>query len=87
MNVIFTVNTNLTTPRKPKSFKPFRLQSVPNNYTNIHILEKHNPLSGAIGRIDPLAFRGSKRFMLGNGQKQSDNGDDEEAKQELKRSK
>uniref|UniRef100_A0A2H1VIC3 SFRICE_034336 n=1 Tax=Spodoptera frugiperda TaxID=7108 RepID=A0A2H1VIC3_SPOFR len=35
--VTLTVNTNLTTPLKPKSIKPIRLQSVPNNYTYIHI--------------------------------------------------
>ncbi|KAF9794421.1 hypothetical protein SFRURICE_009677, partial [Spodoptera frugiperda] len=47
--VTLTVNTNqkihrvvqardvtLTTPLKSKSIKPFRLQSVPNNYTYIH---------------------------------------------------
>ncbi|KAF9799827.1 hypothetical protein SFRURICE_011143, partial [Spodoptera frugiperda] len=56
-DVTLTVNTNLTTPLKPKSIKPFRLQSVPNNYTyihtyihtHIHTLEKHNPPSGAVG--------------------------------------
>ncbi|KAF9802402.1 hypothetical protein SFRURICE_009084, partial [Spodoptera frugiperda] len=35
-HVTLTVNTNLTTPLKSKSIKPFRLQSVPNNYTYIH---------------------------------------------------
>uniref|UniRef100_A0A2H1V7M7 SFRICE_024725 n=1 Tax=Spodoptera frugiperda TaxID=7108 RepID=A0A2H1V7M7_SPOFR len=37
------LNTNPTTPLKPKSIKPFRLQSVPNNYTYIHtyILSKN----------------------------------------------
>ncbi|KAF9788959.1 hypothetical protein SFRURICE_021490, partial [Spodoptera frugiperda] len=35
-DVTLTVNTNLTTPLKSKSIKPFRLQSVPNNYTYIH---------------------------------------------------
>uniref|UniRef100_A0A2H1V471 SFRICE_037110 n=1 Tax=Spodoptera frugiperda TaxID=7108 RepID=A0A2H1V471_SPOFR len=54
-SVTLTVNTNLTTPLKPKSIKPFRLQSVPNNYTYIHTylhtLEKHNPPSGAVGDI------------------------------------
>uniref|UniRef100_A0A2H1W5M1 SFRICE_029660 n=1 Tax=Spodoptera frugiperda TaxID=7108 RepID=A0A2H1W5M1_SPOFR len=39
INVTLTVNTNLTTPLKPKSIKPFRLQSVPNNYT--YILSKN----------------------------------------------
>uniref|UniRef100_A0A2H1V366 SFRICE_007855 n=1 Tax=Spodoptera frugiperda TaxID=7108 RepID=A0A2H1V366_SPOFR len=34
-SVTLTVNTNLTTPLKPKSIKPFRLQRVPNNYTYI----------------------------------------------------
>ncbi|KAF9801717.1 hypothetical protein SFRURICE_014871, partial [Spodoptera frugiperda] len=34
-----TVNTNSTTPLKPKSIKSFRLQSVPNNYT--YILSKN----------------------------------------------
>ncbi|KAF9813321.1 hypothetical protein SFRURICE_015803 [Spodoptera frugiperda] len=39
---ILTVNTNLTTPLKPKSIKPFRLQSVPNNkYIHTHILSKN----------------------------------------------
>ncbi|KAF9795442.1 hypothetical protein SFRURICE_004814, partial [Spodoptera frugiperda] len=53
LHVTLTVNTNLTTPLKSKSIKPFRLQSVPNNYTYIHTyihtLEKHNPPSGAVG--------------------------------------
>ncbi|KAF9787641.1 hypothetical protein SFRURICE_001693 [Spodoptera frugiperda] len=42
-DVTLTVNTNLTTPLKPKSIKPFRLQSVPNNYTYKHtyILSKN----------------------------------------------
>ncbi|KAF9798694.1 hypothetical protein SFRURICE_007024, partial [Spodoptera frugiperda] len=35
-DVTLTVNTNPTTPLKSKSIKPFRLQSVPNNYTYIH---------------------------------------------------
>ncbi|KAF9822959.1 hypothetical protein SFRURICE_018133 [Spodoptera frugiperda] len=35
-SVTLTVNTNLKTPLKSKSIKPFRLQSVPNNYTYIH---------------------------------------------------
>uniref|UniRef100_A0A2H1VZ20 SFRICE_036082 n=1 Tax=Spodoptera frugiperda TaxID=7108 RepID=A0A2H1VZ20_SPOFR len=37
--VTLTVNTNPTTPLKPKSVKPFRLQSVLNNYT--YILSKN----------------------------------------------
>uniref|UniRef100_A0A2H1VIZ8 SFRICE_031889 n=1 Tax=Spodoptera frugiperda TaxID=7108 RepID=A0A2H1VIZ8_SPOFR len=40
-DVTLTVNTNLTTPLKSKSIKPFRLQSVPNNYTYIKYYEKH----------------------------------------------
>ncbi|KAF9800002.1 hypothetical protein SFRURICE_016688 [Spodoptera frugiperda] len=38
-HVTLTVNTNPTTPLKPKSVKPFRLQSVLNNYT--YILSKN----------------------------------------------
>ncbi|KAF9813849.1 hypothetical protein SFRURICE_008004, partial [Spodoptera frugiperda] len=34
-DISLTINTNLTKPLKPKSIKPFRLQSVPNNYTYI----------------------------------------------------
>ncbi|KAF9814654.1 hypothetical protein SFRURICE_000225, partial [Spodoptera frugiperda] len=55
-SVTLTVNTNLTTPLKPKSIKPCRLQSVPNNYTYI---QKHNPPSGAVGlnglEVSPLS--------------------------------
>ncbi|KAF9817212.1 hypothetical protein SFRURICE_014000, partial [Spodoptera frugiperda] len=56
-DVTLTVNTNLTRPLRPKSIKPFRLQSVPNNYTYIHTLEKHNPPSGAVGATNGCASR------------------------------
>ncbi|KAF9818022.1 hypothetical protein SFRURICE_016937, partial [Spodoptera frugiperda] len=47
-SVTLTVNTNLTTPLKSKSIKPFRLQSVPNNYTYIHTYIHTYPPSGAV---------------------------------------